>query len=119
MDGDFIACLWDKGPALLNQRVGRIVAGPTLNQRFLYYCLQPALQRLQNSTSATTVKHLSHDDIKQLICAFPRRIEEQNEIANVLLNLDENLQHQRQKIEMVCQLKHAVMEPLLTGNKRI
>lgn len=37
MDGDFTPCLWEKGNAVLNQRVGRIICKNTANIVFLYY----------------------------------------------------------------------------------
>ena len=58
MDGDFTPCIWEKGTALLNQRVGRINAFG-MNLLFSYYLLQKPLQELQMGAGATTVKHLS------------------------------------------------------------
>ena len=63
MDGDFLPCLWGKGKALLNQRVGRVVTSSKADSVFCYYVLAKPLQDIQTNTGATTVKHLSHKDI--------------------------------------------------------
>jgi type I restriction enzyme S subunit len=44
MDGDFTPCVWDKGQALLNQRVGRISPKAKNDLRFLRYFLTAHLK---------------------------------------------------------------------------
>jgi type I restriction enzyme S subunit len=57
MDGGFTPCVWNKGKALLNQRVGRILTNVYASQRFLYYFLTIYLKIIEETTARTTVKH--------------------------------------------------------------
>ncbi|WP_369721122.1 restriction endonuclease subunit S [Bradyrhizobium sp. LLZ17] len=90
MDGDFLPCRWSKGPALLNQRVGRIFPSPGLNGVFAYYALIEPLKKIETITSSTTVKHLSHGDVEGIECPIPD-LPEQTAIAEVLREMDEEL----------------------------
>ena len=118
MDGDFIPCLWNKGTALLNQRVGRILPIHNLNLRFAYYFLIDPLKEIESSTSATTVKHLSHRDIEGITAPLPS-IEEQTAIANILSDMDEELDFLETKLTKARQLKQGMMQALLTGKIRL
>ncbi len=74
MDGDFKAVKWSHGPALLNQRVCKLekFTGEVL-PNFVYHYLQDALQKIQESTSASTVKHLSSKQLNDLPIPIPSR----------------------------------------------
>ncbi len=87
MDGDFLPCIWQKGVALLNQRVGRIITRTNWNEIFLFYLLFEPLSQKQEKTGATTVKHLSHKDIEQMRCPIPPPME-QKAIAEALSDVD-------------------------------
>ena len=70
MDGDFSPCTWQSGPALLNQRVGRLRVSDRASQRYLAYAIAGPLKELEGATGATTVKHLSHRSVES-ICGSP------------------------------------------------
>ena len=118
MDGDFVPCFWNKGTALLNQRVGRVLCQPCLDSKFLYFMIRKPLENLQNATSATTVKHLSHGDIENLQCAIPP-LEEQQAIAQVLTNMDDYIHSLQQLVEKKKNIKQGTMQQLLTGRTRL
>src|SRR5699024_8751720 len=118
MDGDFIPCLWDKVTALLNQRVGKINANGEINIKFLFYYIQKPLQNIQHKTSATTVKHLSHNDIEKMELPLPS-IEEQKAIAQILSDMDSEIQALQTKRSKYEQIKQGMMQELLTGKTRL
>lgn len=118
MDGDFLPCLWTKGPALLNQRVGRIVELPGLNRVFAFYYLIEPLKEIENVTSSTTVKHLSHGDIEGIEKPLPC-IEEQTAIASILSDMDSEIIALEEKLAKARQLKQGMMQELLTGRTRL
>ena len=118
MDGDFTPCIWRKGVALLNQRVGRIGAFG-IDLLFSYYLLQQPLQELQIGTGATTVKHLSHFDIEELELTFPEEIKEQQAIAQVLSDMDSEIDQLEKKLYKYQQIKQGMMQELLTGRIRL
>ena len=118
MDGDFFPCRWGKGPALLNQRVGRIVPMRGLNRSFAFYYLLGPLKEIESTTSGTTVKHLSHGDIEDIEKPLPS-VPEQNSIAAVLIEMDAELAVLEQRLEKTCALKQGMMQQLLTGKFRL
>ena len=118
MDGDFLPCMWAKGPALLNQRVGRIVAHSCLSLAFaLYYLLAP-LKEIESTTSGTTVKHLSHGDIEGIEKTLPT-LPEQTAIATILSDMDTEIAALKAKLSKVRQIKQGMMQELLTGRIRL
>lgn len=66
MDGDFDARLWRGSPALLNQRVARVRSAGDSDLRFIAYAIPKPLRDLNAVKYATTVKHLSAGDLRQL-----------------------------------------------------
>lgn len=119
MDGEFIPCLWKKGKALLNQRVGRLIFKKKLYPVFAYYAFQKPLYKLQNGTGATTVKHLSHGDIQKLEILMPPTIEEQIQIATLLLEANQEIEVLNFKSDKYKKIKQGMMNDLLTGKIRL
>ncbi len=118
MDGDFLPCLWAKGAALLNQRVGRIVPLTGLNREFAFYYLMGPLKEIENTTSSTTVKHLSHGDIENIEKPLPV-VEEQTAIAAILSDMDVEIAAIETKLAKARSLKQGMMQELLTGRIRL
>jgi len=72
MDGDFNVGCWHGGPALLNQRVCKVVADPALlDARFLFYVLPAYLKLINDNTPSTTVKHLSSRTLASVPLPLP------------------------------------------------
>ncbi len=118
MDGNFLPCLWAKGAALLNQRVGRIVPLGGLDRVFAFYYLIESLKEIEDATSSTTVKHLSHGDIEDIEKPLPV-VEEQTAIATILSDLDAELSALEEKLAKARDLKQGMMQELLTGRIRL
>lgn len=118
MDGDFLPCRWSKGPALLNQRVGRLLPFNGLNQDFVFYYLIEPLKEIEQATSSTTVKHLSHSDVENIVKPLPS-FAEQTAIAAVLVNIDAEITVLEAQREKTASLKQGMMQELLTGRTRL
>lgn len=119
MDGDFLPCLWKKGIALLNQRVGRVLCKKNLDHTFAYYALSSPLERLQNETVSTTVKHLSHSGVLKIKTSIPLALSEQKAIANILFKADEEIDLLTRKLSALKEQKTGLMQKLLTGQIRV
>ena len=119
MDGDFLPCLWKKGIALLNQRVGRVLCKKNLDHTFAYYVLSSPLERLQNETASTTVKHLSHSGVLKIKTSIPLALSEQKAIANILFKADEEIDLLTRKLSALKEQKTGLMQKLLTGQIRV
>ena len=115
MDGDFHIVKWKSQDALLNQRICKLVpkkdAGFDVN--FVHYFLIPELVKIHNQTTATTVKHLSVKDIRNVETAFPP-LAEQKKIASILTSVDEVIENTQKQIDKLRALKKATMNELLT-----
>lgn len=119
MDGDFLPCLWKKGRALLNQRVGRVICKKNLNHIFAYYALSSPLEKIQNKTASTTVKHLSHAGVLEIKTIIPSSLAEQKAIADILSKADAEIELLNKKLAAFNLEKKAMMQKLLTGQIRV
>jgi len=117
MDGDFLACIWSKGKALLNQRVGRLQDFIDSDPNFLYFKIQLELDIIQNETSSTTVKHLSAKDFENRIIATPS-LEEQKAISRNLLLADREITLLTEKKKLIEAQKKYLLNNLVTGKIR-
>lgn len=90
MDGEFNTCKWLKGPALLNQRVMKIIALPGYDLNFLYQILTLVVKEIEYKTPQTTVKHLSNKDINNYTIEIPC-YNEQLKIGNFFDSLDKSI----------------------------
>ena len=102
MDGDFNIRLWDNEDALLNQRCCAIYENKKSIKKFLFYTLPFGLNQINKLKYATTVKHLSSNDILNLCAPFPP-LSEQQRIADYLdakcAHIDQCLELTRQSME--------------------
>ena len=119
MDGEFVPCLWKKGVALLNQRVGRVLVDKHFDLLFIRYVLVSPLTEIQRGTSATTVKHLSHKNIENLVLNIPQFKKEQTAIANILSDMDAEIEALERKLNKYKSIKQGMMQELLTGRIRL
>ena len=111
MDGDFTPSVWQKGKALLNQRVGRIIANVKEQEIFYFYFLSIHLKTIEEKTARTTVKHLSHTDVEKIYEPLPKPIEQQK-IATCLSSLDVLLTAHTDKLETLKTYKKGLMQNL-------
>lgn len=118
MDGDFEPVIWQGGPAALNQRVGRLRFSSRSHAGFIAYALVAPLKDLEYGTGATTVKHLSHSDVENLVMTIPP-VAEQAAIAQVLIDSDVAIDALRLRLTKARAIKQGMMQELLTGRTRL
>ena len=111
MDGDFTPTVWEKGEALLNQRVGRILPRGGNDHRFLLYLLTLCLKGIEEATARTTVKHLSHSAVEDKHEPLPSPAEQQK-IAECLSSVDELMAAQTRKVDALKTHKKGLMQQL-------
>ena len=83
MDGEFNIAKWGETPALLNQRVCRLLPKPEVDKNYLFYFMPSALKRIEEKTPFVTVKHLSAKELNKVVVPLPT-LEEQCRIAALL-----------------------------------
>jgi type I restriction enzyme S subunit len=111
MDGDFTPTVWEKGEALLNQRVGRILPRGDNDHRFLLYLLTLCLKGIEEATARTTVKHLSHSAVEDKHEPLPSPAEQQK-VAECLSSVDELMAAQARKVDALKTHKKGLMQQL-------
>lgn len=119
MDGDFSPCVWLHGEAILNQRVGRLLHRRGGHTLLFYYLLTKPLSELERTISGTTVKHLSHSDVENIICHYPVDPAEQAALGETLWSFDQDLSGLEEKKVKLGALRQAMMQQLLMGRIRL
>jgi restriction endonuclease S subunit len=90
MDGDFNAVLWSRGFAALNQRVARLRFKSPDVATYVAFAVQDKLDRINELTYSTTVKHLGSGQIKNIKIAVPP-YEELSQKAKKLIQLVQSM----------------------------
>lgn len=67
MDGDFNIGEWKGGHALLNQRVCKLIPSEKILAKFIFYFIPEALQKINDKTAFSTVKHLSSKQVNAIL----------------------------------------------------
>lgn len=115
MDGDFECARWRGSRALLNQRVCKVVPDQEkLSLEFLTHILPGYLRAIQDSTSSTTVTHLSSRDIAQIPIPIPS-LNEQQWLAGVLGAADAKRDSSRRRVEAARQSMDRFRRAVLTA----
>ncbi len=118
MDGDFNVAKWKGRDAILNQRVCKLHSfTDNYLPQYAYYILPMLLKGKNDVTYATTVKHLSSNDIHNFSYLVPS-LSEQQKIANYLDKVcgevDEMIALQEQMIEELKAYKQSVITEAVT-----
>lgn len=97
MDGEFNIAKWGSTPALLNQRVCRLIP-VHIDKGYLFYYMPIALKKIENKTPFVTVKHLSAKELNNVRVPMPP-LEEQRKIAAVLDKVSDLIAKRRQQLD--------------------
>lgn len=85
---------------------------------FLSYIIRKEEEQVLQLVTGTTVFHLYASDMQNFVFAFPV-LKEQTAIATVLNDMDEEIAALKRQREKTQQIKHAMMQELLTGKMRL
>ncbi|MCH8621003.1 restriction endonuclease subunit S [Undibacterium sp. TS12] len=115
MDGDFHVVKWLGVDALLNQRVLKVEVPneSILTLDYLFHWLGPFIKKVNDVTSATTVKHLSTKDLIKAVAYIPK-VSAQRKIASILTAIDSAIDKTEVLISKYQQIKTGLMHDLFT-----
>lgn len=115
MDGDFHVVRWNGPDALLNQRVLKVDVHDesVIVLDYLFHWLGPYVQKVNDITAATTVKHLSTKDLIKARAALPPTLV-QRRIAAILSTIDTAIEQTEALIEKYKHIKAGLMHDLFT-----
>lgn len=100
-------------PALLNQRVAKVVATDDVDQLFIFYGLLSKSKQLLYSANQMAQPNLSNRDLKNVKLPLPP-LPEQKKIAEILSTVDDAIQWVDQTVQKTQRLKKGLMQDLLT-----
>lgn len=121
MDGDFNVVHWERGKAALNQRLCLLRENGQSDLRFLAYALPRHLKVINDLTYATTVKHLSSGQVRDIRLLAPP-IFEQRAIADYLdretARIDTLIEEQQRLIDLLHERRVAEIAELYSMPSR-
>ncbi len=112
------AVIYDVDVAI-NQDLKAIFTNKQLLPDYLFYWFSANKEEIESLGSGSTVKGISLGDLKGFETLITESIEEQKAIAQILSDMDRELQTLRQKREKYKQVKQGMMQELLTGKTRL
>jgi type I restriction enzyme S subunit len=111
--------IWFGEKAIFHYHIWRVEASIKTNKEFLYFTLDDMTEKLKRgSSSGGTMLHVTKEKMESTKILFPT-LEEQTAIANVLSDMDKDLEALQQRLHKTQQIKQGMMQELLTGRVRI
>ena len=101
-----------------NQQINAIIPNKKNVAEFLYYLMESSKQYLLANAGITATNIISKRDFAGLSFKVPL-IEEQNTIAQILSDMDVEIEQLEQKLDKYRMIKQGMMQELLTGKTRL
>lgn len=111
--------IWHGEKVIFHYHIWKINCFDEINKGFLYHYLSFDTQRIMNELQGGTMFHLTKDSIENRFCKFPKSISEQYAIAEILSNMDAEIDALTSKLNKVKLIKQGMMQQLLTGKIRL
>jgi len=102
-----------------NQQINAILPSHDYDIDFLYYLVEFNAKKLLEKAGTTATPIISKNEFTQLLFAFPPTLEEQHAIAQILSDMDAEIEALEQKKKKYEKIKKGAMELLLTGKIRL
>ncbi|MFV7640576.1 restriction endonuclease subunit S [Shewanella algae] len=108
-------------PALLNQRVAKLVPKNAGDQRFLYYLVQTSnfIAAMNLAMAGSDPPNIGTRALGDILVQVPKLPKEQTAIANALSDVDALISELEKLIAKKQAIKTATMQQLLTGRTRL
>ena len=90
------------------------------NNEFLYYIIsgKEFVEQILSITGGSTIPTISQEQLKMQLIYMPE-LDEQNAIASILSDMDNEIEALEHKLEKTRQIKQGMMQQLLTGKIRL
>ncbi len=105
--------IWNRGKALLNQHIFKVVPVSEINKSYLFWALHKAIEDLSRVTHGSTMKHFQKGELERTKIIVPP-LPEQNKIAKILSDTDALIESLDQLITKKKNIKQGLMHELLT-----
>jgi type I restriction enzyme S subunit len=108
-----------KQPAATNQGFQSIICKDIVDNEFIYYLMSTKKEDLLKNASGSTFLEISSQKIKNLEITIPKSKEEQTAIAQILTDMDNEIEQFEKKRDKYLNIKSGMMQQLLTGQIRL
>ena len=105
--------IWNRGKAVLNQHIFKVVPYDKVDKLFLYYIAHKAVEDLKKRVHGSTMRHFKKRELDATLILLPP-LPEQWKIASILSTVDDAIQKTDEIIAKTQQLKKGLMQQLLT-----
>ncbi len=111
----------EKGKYAVAQRTVTIRVNEKIFSQYLYHFLRSSIGRGRVSvrSSGSTAKGIKSSELNKVKVVFPERKGEQRKISEILSTWDKAITTSERLIEVSQQQRHALMQQLLTGKRRL
>ena len=117
---DLGRCAILKRPLVTNQTfIGLVVNKVKASNQFLYYFMGFNSERLNQLSSGTTIAYLSREQFESFKVIIPKTKDEQTRIAQILSDMDAEIEALENKLNKYKMIKQGMMQNLLTGRIRL
>lgn len=106
--------IWDRGPAILNQHLFKVVPNPDIDKLFLKYCIEHNLPELTKASHGSTMQHITRRELERFHVAVPSSKTEQTTIADILTAVDQAIEQTEALIAKQRRVKAGLLHDLLT-----
>lgn len=112
-------CAIVKTELITNQTFIGLVPNGKICVEFLFYIMCREEKNLNALSSGTTINYLSREQFEDYTIFIPTNVQEQIAIAEILSDIDNEIETLEQKLAKICQVKQGMMQQLLTGKIRL
>ena len=105
--------IWNRGKAVLNQHIFKVVPNETVNKYYLFWALHNSVETLSKVTHGSTMKHFQKGELERTKIALPS-LSEQQKIAEILSDLDDLIESLDALLSKKKNIKQGLMQKLLT-----
>jgi type I restriction enzyme S subunit len=106
--------IWDRGPAVLNQHLFKVVPKKFVYRDFLLHVLNFNMDRLSGQSQGSTMKHVTRKELSKFRVIYPISLSEQKKIARILQTIDRAIEKTEALIDKYHQIKAGLMHDLFT-----
>lgn len=112
--------IWNRGKSVLNQHIFKVELDKNFDKQFIYYSLKKITPKIeQNAHGSAGLVHVTKEELSKFMIPIPNTFKEQEKIAQILSNVDLNIEKTEEAIAKYKQVKKGLMDDLLSGKVRI
>ena len=112
-------CAIAKRPMTTNQGFKNFICNRTVNNEFLYYLLSSQKDKFIELCNGSTFLEISTTQVRKFKITIPKSTTEQTSIAQLLSNMDAEIEALGCRLKKTQALKQGMMQALLTGKIRL